>query len=185
MLPSFSDFPALGSPVAAKPPSGRPAWGPAPSAVPTGPTPAAWQPIAHDVPPAAEQAAAPVAVASPAPTYIVHGSKKGGFPVTLETRARGKKVTIIHNVTGDSAALLADLKRAIGAGGVLRDNDVEIQGEHEERVAAFLVKSGCVKGVTNANKAAAAPPPKKPAPAPKSIAALDRKAQALKQQQKR
>jgi hypothetical protein len=51
----------------------------------------------------------------------VNGSKKGGFPVSVESRAKGKKVTVIHNVTGDLTLLLSDLKSAVGSGGVVRD----------------------------------------------------------------
>ena len=71
-------------------------------------------------PPAADEAA----------PYRVHGSKKGGFPVSVESRSRGKTVTVIHHVSGDVAALLADLKAAVGAGGVVRDGSVEVQGDH-------------------------------------------------------
>lgn len=117
---------------------------------------------------------------SPQP-YVVLGSKKGGFPVTTESRAKGKKVTVIHNVTGDVGLLLSDLKAAVGAGGLVRDGDVEVQGEHMSRVEAFLTKKGCVKGVSRANQAAAAPKPKPQKPAEKSIAKLDEKASLLKQ----
>ena len=55
------------------------------------------------------------------PAYMVLGSKKGGFPVSIESRAKGKKVTVIHNVSGDVSLLLSDLKSAVGSGGVVRD----------------------------------------------------------------
>jgi hypothetical protein len=32
--------------------------------------------------------------------YQVNGSRKGGFPVQIESRKSGKKVTVIRNVTG-------------------------------------------------------------------------------------
>ena len=67
----------------------------------------------------------------------------------------------------------------MGAGGVLRDDDVEVQGEHVARIEAMLVKKGCLKGVSVANKATAAPKKVEKAPA-KTIARLDAKAQALK-----
>ncbi len=55
------------------------------------------------------------------------GSKKGGFPVSVESRSRGKTVTVIHNVNGDVEALLAELKKSLGGGGVVRDGNVEVQ----------------------------------------------------------
>ncbi len=42
----------------------------------------------------------------------------------------------------DLAALLVQLKNGCGAGGTLRDDVVEIQGSHAERVAAFLRELG-------------------------------------------
>eukprot|EP00961_Rhodomonas_salina_P008240 111903-Rhodomonas_salina.1 len=110
-----------------------------------------------------------------APYYTVFGSKKGGFPVTVESRARGKKVTVIHNVSGDVDALLSDIKGAVGAGGLVREGDVEVQGDHSSRIEAMLLKLGCIKGVSHTNVAAALPAAK-PAKAEKSIARLDKKA---------
>ena len=46
--------------------------------------------------------------------------------------------------------MLKDLKTSIGAGGVVREGDIEVQGEHVVRIEAFLVKKGCVKGVSAA-----------------------------------
>ena len=37
------------------------------------------------------------------------------------------QVTVVHNVSGDMEALLAELKTAVGAGGLVREGDVEIQ----------------------------------------------------------
>ena len=114
---------------------------------------------------------------------MVMGSKKGGFPVSIEPRAQGKKVTVVHNVTGDLDQLCKDLKGAVGSGGVVRDGNVEVQGEHVARTEAFLLKKGCIKGVSGANKAAAQPAAAKEAKPQKSIARLDAKAAALKQRQ--
>lgn len=40
------------------------------------------------------------AASAPPCVYQVNGSRKGGFPVQLESRKNGKKVTVIRNVTG-------------------------------------------------------------------------------------
>eukprot|EP00667_Euglena_gracilis_P024058 EG_transcript_27476 len=81
--------------------------------------------------------------------YTVGGTKKGGIPVAVESRTKGKKVTVLRNVEGDLDALLRDLKDQLGAGGVVHDNgsELEVQGEHEERIEAFLRKKGCLRGV--------------------------------------
>jgi translation initiation factor 1 (eIF-1/SUI1) len=78
-----------------------------------------------------------------ATVYQVKGSKKGGLPVTIEKRNRGKHVTVVGNVTGDASALLLELKQAFGAGGLVSSSGngffkVEIQGEVEARVKAYL-----------------------------------------------
>eukprot|EP00121_Abeoforma_whisleri_P011586 Awhi_evm1s10691 len=92
--------------------------------------------------------------------YSVSGSKKGGFPVQIEKRAKGKKVTVIRNITGDPTELLLGLKKKLGSGGVIIGNTIEIQGEHQSKVETYLMEKGCVKAVSSANKAASAPPPK-------------------------
>ena len=94
-------------------------------------------------------------------SYRVRASKKGGIPVAIEKRKCGKKVVLIAGVEGDVAALLSDLKRALGAGGVVTYPDpsrrdrgtAEIQGErHLERVQEFLALSGCVVGLSKKAK---------------------------------
>jgi translation initiation factor 1 len=57
----------------------------------------------------------------------------------------GKAVTVIRGLPERGAALEAlarDLKRFTGAGGTLRDGDIEIQGDHRDRVAAHLRSLG-------------------------------------------
>ena len=81
-----------------------------------------------------EQGSEPPA-ASP---YHVAKTRKGGLPVFVEKRAKGKTVTVVRNVTGDAENLLKTLKKRCGAGGVIRDGDVEIQGDHRAAVEVFL-----------------------------------------------
>jgi translation initiation factor 1 (eIF-1/SUI1) len=98
------------------------------------------------------------------PPFLVHGSKKGGFPVTKEKRNRGKVVTIIRRVTGDQQLLLKEMKQRLGCGGKLVPTagavdadafDVEIQGDSQDRVRRFLTARGCLKGVSGRNRALA------------------------------
>ena len=65
-------------------------------------------------------------------------TRKGGLPVAVEKRARGKVVTVVRNISGDSEALLKELKRRCGAGGVVREDSIEIQGDHKDTVKAYL-----------------------------------------------
>ena len=70
--------------------------------------------------------------------FDVQRTKKGGYPVFLEKRPNGKNVTVIRNISGDLDGLVTVLKRQCGAGGAVREGSIEIQGDHRDRVEAFL-----------------------------------------------
>ena len=60
-------------------------------------------------------------------------------------RRAGKTVTVISGLRHDPATLeklLKILKQQCGAGGALKDGDLEIQGDHRERVAGVLAGLG-------------------------------------------
>jgi len=75
---------------------------------------------------------------TPPPSFRVARTRKGGMPVFLEKRPNGKNVTVVRNISGDLDAALTALKKLCGAGGTARDDTIEIQGDHRERVEAFL-----------------------------------------------
>jgi translation initiation factor 1 len=54
----------------------------------------------------------------------------------------GKTVTVVRGLDGDLAAIAADLKRSCGAGGAVKGNTVEIQGDHRDKVVARLLAQG-------------------------------------------
>ena len=66
--------------------------------------------------------------------------------VRRETQGRGgKAVTVIRGLPLDADALAAlgkRLRNACGAGGTVKDGVVEIQGDHVERVLAWLQQQG-------------------------------------------
>ena len=72
--------------------------------------------------------------------------KDGVVRVGRETKARkGKGVTTITGAPlgGDELAALAkELKGLCGAGGTLRGDVIEIQGEHRDRIVEALQKKG-------------------------------------------
>jgi translation initiation factor 1 len=63
-----------------------------------------------------------------------------------ETKGRGgKAVTVIKNLAlsiDDMKALSKQLKQTCGSGGTVRDGQIEIQGEHRERIAEVLQQLG-------------------------------------------
>jgi len=79
-----------------------------------------------------------VADHNPAPSWSVEKTRKGGWPVRFEKRAGNKAVTIIDRVSGDAKTLLTALKKHCGAGGTIREGSIELQGDHREKVQAFL-----------------------------------------------
>ncbi len=75
------------------------------------------------------------------------GSPRDGVVrVGRETKGRkGKGVTIVTGVPlgGDELATLAkDLKRLCGSGGTVRDDVIEIQGDHRDRIVPALEARG-------------------------------------------
>ena len=75
------------------------------------------------------------------PLFRVAKTRKGGYPIFLEKRAAGKMVTVIRNISGDADGLLRFLRKKCGAGGVVRDGEVELQGDHRAKVEALLKES--------------------------------------------
>jgi len=68
--------------------------------------------------------------------------------VSRETKGRGGKVvTVVRGLPLDAAALAAlgqRLRGACGAGGTVKDGALELQGDHAERVVAWLGNAGWV-----------------------------------------
>ena len=65
--------------------------------------------------------------------------------IRVEKRKRGKVVTVIQGlprVGNDLPSLLAQLKSKCGAGGAIKEDVLEIQGQHVDRVAECLAEIG-------------------------------------------
>jgi translation initiation factor 1 len=65
--------------------------------------------------------------------------------LALEKRKNGKWVTVIRGLPAegnDLPSLLKELKQACGAGGTVKDDLIEIQGQHLERLADHLRSKG-------------------------------------------
>lgn len=58
---------------------------------------------------------------------------------------KGKTVTVINGFQSNPetlAALLKTLKNQCGAGGTVKDNEIEIQGDHKQKLVEILTKLG-------------------------------------------
>lgn len=88
----------------------------------------------------------PIAGCTCASTQPAGAPGAGPVRVGRETKGRGgKTVTLVRGLGVDPAALAAigkELRTALGAGGSARDGVLEVQGDHVERVVAWLEKRG-------------------------------------------
>ena len=67
--------------------------------------------------------------------------------LAVEKRKKGKVVTVIRGLHGSSSTLqplLSRLKSQCGAGGAIQEDQLEIQGEHIERIAVVLRELGYI-----------------------------------------
>ncbi|MCA9247610.1 MAG: translation initiation factor [Planctomycetales bacterium] len=65
--------------------------------------------------------------------------------LAVEKRKRGKLVTVVRGLAADDndlSALLAQMKATCGAGGTLKGDSLEIQGDHLARLHDFLAEIG-------------------------------------------
>lgn len=56
----------------------------------------------------------------------------------------GKKVTLIEGISRDvdSKGILKELKTKLACGGTMKDDVIELQGDHRRRIKEILVKLG-------------------------------------------
>ena len=96
---------------------------------------------AKSVPPAETKHKAEILAPAKLP-YSIERTKKGGYDIRFEHRAKGKGVTVLRRVQGDGDALLKKLKKKCGAGGVVHEDSIELQGDHQKAIEHFLRGEG-------------------------------------------
>ena len=79
----------------------------------------------------------------------IERQKKALKPIRLtKEKRKNSLVTLVHNLPLDQLAmkeLLKDLKMHLGTGGSIKDDTLQIQGDHIEKVKAFLIKRKLLK----------------------------------------
>jgi translation initiation factor 1 len=78
------------------------------------------------------------------PSAPADGAGKG-IRLRLDRRASGRVVTLVCGVPGPPdavAALARALRTACGSGGTVRENTIELQGDHRDKVEAALAARG-------------------------------------------
>jgi translation initiation factor 1 len=81
---------------------------------------------------------------SPEPVATPAGAGKG-VRIRLDRRASGRLVTVVTGVPGtgqEVEALGRELRTGCGTGGTTRDHTIELQGDHRDKVEAFLSRRG-------------------------------------------
>ena len=81
----------------------------------------------------------------PPPPKVLTPPDKQIARLNVEKRKRGKVVTVVRGLPADQndlPGLLAHLKAACGAGGTIKDDLLEIQGDHLERLRGLLADIG-------------------------------------------
>ena len=71
--------------------------------------------------------------------------KKQTARLGVEKRKKGKLVTVIRGLSADGndlPALLVQLKNSCGAGGTIEGDELEIQGDHRDRLQKLLSEMG-------------------------------------------
>lgn len=54
----------------------------------------------------------------------------------------GKTVTVVTNLKGDLKSLQKKLQKHCGTGGTLKNGNIEIQGDHRDKIAQYLQGMG-------------------------------------------
>jgi len=81
----------------------------------------------------------------PAPTKSLPPQQQTAYLHRESKRRGGKAVTLVKNLTlspADMKALAKKLKAVCSSGGTVKDDVIEIQGEHREKIATALEKMG-------------------------------------------
>ena len=81
----------------------------------------------------------------PPPPKVLTPPEKQTARLAVEKRKKGKVATVVRGlpaVENDLPGLLGRLKAACGAGGTVKDDELEIQGDHLERLRGLLAKVG-------------------------------------------
>ncbi len=82
------------------------------------------------------------------PTRNTGGSRPGGEGVRVHREKKGRGGKVVCVITGLALpkearkALLKQLKAKLGAGGALKGDTLEIQGDHRDKLLALLAEAG-------------------------------------------
>ena len=62
--------------------------------------------------------------------------------VSMEKRRFNKPITVVEGITDNAKDIAKQLKSRLACGGTYKDNHIELQGNHKDKLKAILVKLG-------------------------------------------
>ena len=62
--------------------------------------------------------------------------------VFVEKMKFGKPITIVEGITENAKEFIKQLKSRLACGGTFKDNHIELQGDHRDKLKEVLVKLG-------------------------------------------
>ena len=62
--------------------------------------------------------------------------------VWMEKRKFGKPVTIVEGITDNAKGVASQIKARLACGGTFKNNHIELQGDHRNKLKDILVKLG-------------------------------------------
>ncbi len=69
--------------------------------------------------------------------------KQGNIYILRDRKGRGgKTVTVVEGYNGDLKAMLKRMQKLCGSGGSIKKENIEIQGDHRNKISDFLSKEG-------------------------------------------
>lgn len=75
-------------------------------------------------------------------TSVVQSSDQTAYIERDRKKRAGKVVTVISKLQGDLKGLQKELQKLCGSGGTVKNGNIEIQGDHRDKIAEYLQKKG-------------------------------------------
>jgi len=66
--------------------------------------------------------------------------------IFVEKRKFGKPITVVKGITDRAKEVTSELKAKLACGGTFKNNHIELQGDHRNRLKDVLIKLGYSEG---------------------------------------
>ncbi|MEM7821228.1 MAG: stress response translation initiation inhibitor YciH [Candidatus Aenigmatarchaeota archaeon] len=62
--------------------------------------------------------------------------------ISVEARKFGKNITVVEGITENAKEIVSQLKQMLACGGTYKNNKIELQGDHRNKIKEILMKLG-------------------------------------------